>query len=637
MKLRILKTALKTATLLALAAFSTLALADDPPGRVGRVSLAQGQVSISVPGEAASTALVNWPVTSSNTISTAVGARSELRVGSTAVRIDGDSALEVVQLDDDKLRLRLHYGSASIRVANADVAARFELSTPDARVLLQGPGRVRVDAGREADTTTVSVFDGVAIVEGGGERLTVRAGRSAEMQGNDLRTGQALADAFDEWSAARDRETDATRATRYVTAEMTGYEDLDRHGSWRDDSEYGALWLPNVASSWVPYRDGRWTWVAPWGWTWVDNAPWGYAPFHYGRWVHLNNRWAWAPGRIERHPVWAPALVGWVGGAGWNLNFHSRPSVAQGWYPLSPHDRFVPGYRLSDDRLRRLNWHGRDGKHDGKRHDYRQRGLTVVPQDRFGQRGEVVVSREPRITPPPAWRTAPTALPPTPPRVIRDAISRAHDERRADGRDGRRDGRSDGNDNDRRDGRWAGRGDNRPAPAPTLTAQPAPIATVPPSAANPVPQAGFVRQPGTITTLPPSGFQRDPRGREERVTREAFEERRQRFQERHRDEGNRGAAAAMEAAAARAQAQAQAQVPRPVPTAVAPPAPRAMPTPPPPVSQPMPQPTPQSAPAAFSHPAPAPVPQTMRRGDDGPRHRSDDGPRQRGNVRQMER
>ncbi|MDB5745940.1 MAG: hypothetical protein JWP72_788, partial [Massilia sp.] len=40
MKLRILKTALKTATLLALAAFSTLALADDPPGRVGRVSLA---------------------------------------------------------------------------------------------------------------------------------------------------------------------------------------------------------------------------------------------------------------------------------------------------------------------------------------------------------------------------------------------------------------------------------------------------------------------------------------------------------------------------------------------------------------------------------------------------------------------
>ena len=56
---------IKAATLLACAMFSTLALADaDPPARVGRVSLSQGQVTIS--GEAdgeGSAALVNWPVT----------------------------------------------------------------------------------------------------------------------------------------------------------------------------------------------------------------------------------------------------------------------------------------------------------------------------------------------------------------------------------------------------------------------------------------------------------------------------------------------------------------------------------------------------------------------------------------------
>ena len=609
---------LKSALLLALAALTNLALADDPPARVGRVSLAQGQVSISMPGEAASTALVNWPVTSNNTISTAPGARSELRVGSTAVRIDGDSALEVVRLDDDELHLRLHYGSASIRVANGELVAGFELSTPDARVLLQGPGRLRVDAGRTPDTSTVNVFEGVAIVEGGGERLTVRA-------------------------------------TRYVTSEMTGYEDLDRHGSWREDSEYGALWLPNVASTWVPYRDGRWTWISPWGWTWVDNAPWGYAPFHYGRWVHVHNRWAWAPGRIERHPVWAPALVGWVGGAGWHLNFHSRPSIAQGWYPLSPHEHFVPGYRLSDEHLRRLNAHDRwgrkhdrrrdgrhDGKHDGK-HDYRQRGLTVVPQDRFNQRNEIVVGREPRVTPPRTWEAAPTALPPSPPRFVREAITRADEERRADRRDGRWDrrsdrrweGRRDGNDGDRRwegrrDGRWAERGDNRHAPAP--------ITTSPPAAADPVPQVTTMQpavvpvpQPGIITTQPPGGFGGDLR-RGGGVTREALEERQRRFLERQREESQRaaaiqppaqpfshrgGAAGAMEAAAARAQAQAQVQMPRPVATAVAPPPSRAMPTSPPPVA----------APAAVAQPAPAP--HTMRRDDDGPHHR--------GRVRQMER
>lgn len=431
---------LKTATLLALAACSTLALADDPPSRVGRVALTQGQVQISGAGAATQAALVNWPVTSNQTISTAPGARTELRIGSTAIRLDGDTALEVLALDEDKLRLRLHHGSASIRVVNHEVADGFELGTPQARVLLQGPGRLRVHAERGRDSSSVRVFEGVASVEGGGERLTVRSGRSAEMQGSDLRMTQAVGDAFDAWAAARDREVDVARATRYVPAEMTGVEDLDRHGSWRDDSEYGALWLPSVASNWVPYRDGRWTWIAPWGWTWVDNAPWGYAPFHYGRWVHVGNRWAWAPGRLDSRPVWAPALVGWVGGTGWNVHAGSGSALAQGWYPLSPHDHFVPGYRLSDKHLRRLNNH--DGwRHRDHAHDYRQRGLTVVPQDHFGQRGEVVVRHEGRVTPPANWQQAPLAQPPVPRSWRERAHDDGHRERRGnDGHGWRRDG-----------------------------------------------------------------------------------------------------------------------------------------------------------------------------------------------------
>lgn len=655
---------LTTATLLALAVHSTLVHAqEDPPARVGRVALAQGQVSISSAGETANAALVNWPVTSNQTISTAPGARTELRVGSTAIRLDGDSALEVLQLDDEQLRLRLHYGSASIRVVNEEVAGGFELTTPQARVLLQGPGRLRVDAERVRDTSSVGVFDGVAIVEGGGERLTVRSGRSAEVQGSDLRTTQALADAFDDWALARDRETQTVRATRYVPAEMTGYEDLDRYGSWRDDSEYGALWLPTVGSTWVPYRDGRWTWVAPWGWTWVDNAPWGYAPFHYGRWVHVNNRWAWAPGRLERHPVWAPALVGWVGGAGWSIN--AGTSIAQGWYPLSPHDRFVPGYRLSDNRLRRLNAH--DGKRDGRRdggHDYRQRGLTVVPQDRFGQRGEVVVKHEPRATPPANWQAAPSAQPPVP-RGWRER--NGNDARRSDGRDGRlgerrgndgdgvgrpdgpRMGRSD-NDNWRRDGRQAGRDGQPPAAQPVPSVPAAPLMTAPPTVVQ-SPQPGFVRQPGVITTAPQPqpDRQRDWRGRDGRDRREdraAFEDGgRQRGYGQRRDaaptvgaatpaapqpqpqftqpqpftqQQRGGTAGMMEAAAARAQAQAQAQAQmQRQAAAVAPPPPRAMPSPPPaPAMAP-----PQAAPAR----------------QEGPRWRGNDGPRQRDGVRQMER
>jgi hypothetical protein len=387
---------LRTLTLLAFTAFSTVALADDPPARVGRVALAQGQVSISSNvGAPWANVQVNWPVTSQNTITTAPGARTELRIGSTSVRLDGGSALEVSDLDDDYLHLRLHYGSVSVRVVNTDVLGGFELATPQARVRMLRPGRIRVDAERAPDTSMVQVFDGEARVEGGGTELVVRAGRRAEVGDDDVRTAVATRDPFDDWSAGRDQYEDRSLATRYVAPEMTGYEDLDRYGTWSTDSEYGSLWQPSVAPDWVPYRDGSWTWIDPWGWTWVDNAPWGYAPFHYGRWVHVHNRWAWAPGRHDRHPVWAPALVGWVGGPGLNLTFRGHNGPAQGWFPLSPHDRFDPWYRAPEAHLR---WWNRNVRPDQRRdHDrgHRPDGLTMVPHGAFGNRNRVDVPSVP--------------------------------------------------------------------------------------------------------------------------------------------------------------------------------------------------------------------------------------------------
>ncbi len=155
--------------------------------------------------------------------------------------------------------------------------------------------------------------------------LTVRAGKRAELINDDVKTGLAVRDAFDDWSQLRDQYDERSVSARYVTTDMTGYEELDGNGIWREDAEYGPIWMPRaVPIGWAPYRDGRWTWIAPWGWTWVDNAPWGYAPFHYGRWVFVQQRWCWTPGRHVSRPVWAPALVGWVGGNGWNVSFASR-------------------------------------------------------------------------------------------------------------------------------------------------------------------------------------------------------------------------------------------------------------------------------------------------------------------------
>jgi hypothetical protein len=112
-----------------------------------------------------------------------------------------------------------------------------------------------------------------------------------------------------------------------------------------------------VPAGWVPYRYGQWVWLRPWGWTWVDDAPWGFAPFHYGRWLWWGNRWCWSPGPLVRRPVYAPALVAWVGGPHSSVGIGSRPAPAWGWVPLGPREAYTPGYRASPGHLRHLNPH----------------------------------------------------------------------------------------------------------------------------------------------------------------------------------------------------------------------------------------------------------------------------------------
>ncbi|MFC6522396.1 DUF6600 domain-containing protein [Undibacterium arcticum] len=345
-----------TLALLALALVAGAALAD-PSGRVGRISYLYGQVDFrSTYDDEAAAAVLNWPLTSQNVMTTAPGARAELRVGSTAIRIDADSELEIAQLDDDHLRLRLMHGSANVRVRNRDLADDFELRTPQGLVLLSGPALFRIDAERAPDTTTVGVFSGAIRFDNDGNSLTVPAGRQLEFAAGNMRVGGLQRDAFDDWALARDQREEQSPSLRYVSPETTGYEELDNYGSWQASSDYGPVWYPNtVPAGWTPYQSGRWTWVEPWGWTWVDNAPWGYAPTHYGRWAFVGNRWCWAPGSVTARPVWAPALVGWVGGSNWRVSFSGGAAPAVGWFPLAPREVFVPSYSVSPTYVRRVN------------------------------------------------------------------------------------------------------------------------------------------------------------------------------------------------------------------------------------------------------------------------------------------
>ncbi len=348
---------LATAFVLYVAGAASGVLAD-PPARVGRVSLIEGEVTFhDAAASESSPATLNWPVTGGAGLSTAPDARAEVRIGSTAVRLDGATALTFTRLDDQSIRLDLQYGAVTVRVRSREVADSFVLETRDARVLVTDVGRYRFEAGRAPDTTSVTVFQGGAHVDASGTIVAVRPGRRAEVGfGGGTRVGEAVPDEFDNWALARDQRDDAAQSPRYVSPETTGYEALDGHGDWQQTPEYGPVWYPRaVPVGWAPYRAGRWAWVEPWGWTWIDEAPWGFAPFHYGRWALMRGAWGWVPGAVVARPVYAPALVGWIGRPGWSVTIGIGSVPAVGWFPLAPREVFVPAYRASPAYVRNVN------------------------------------------------------------------------------------------------------------------------------------------------------------------------------------------------------------------------------------------------------------------------------------------
>ena len=163
-------------------------------------------------------------------------------------------------------------------------------------------------------------------------------------------------DEFGAWAAQRNGAEDQSPTARYVPRGVVGYPQLDAYGSWSQDAAYGAVWYPHLSTpDWAPYRYGRWDWLEPWGWTWVDDAPWGFAPFHYGRWVYVGASWCWAPGTYVRRPVYAPALVAWIGGPHLSVGLTLGGGPAVGWVPLAPREVYVPTYRVSPGYVRNVN------------------------------------------------------------------------------------------------------------------------------------------------------------------------------------------------------------------------------------------------------------------------------------------
>lgn len=326
--------------------------AQDPPGRVAQLSYSSGSVSFQPNGQGDWVqAVTNRPLTAGDNLWADKDSRAELHIGSTAIRMDSETSITFLDLDDHTTQIKLSMGSLIVRVRHLDDGDTFEIDTPNLAYNIQRTGEYRLDVNSDGNLTDVTVWQGRGEATGGGESYLVLAGQEARFSGTDQLDHEIAqlpgSDDFDGWSSSRDEAEDRSESANYVSEEVTGYEDLDAYGSWSYQAGYGTVWAPvGVAVGWAPYRFGHWVWIAPWGWTWVEDEPWGFAPFHYGRWAFVSSRWFWVPGPVVVRPMYAPALVAFVGGGGFHFGVGvGGPGVA--WFPLAPGEVYMPWYRTS--------------------------------------------------------------------------------------------------------------------------------------------------------------------------------------------------------------------------------------------------------------------------------------------------
>ncbi|MFZ0502022.1 MAG: DUF6600 domain-containing protein [Steroidobacteraceae bacterium] len=325
----------------------------NPPSRAAQLSDAEGSVSLEPAGTSTWTAAsLNRPLTLGDRLWTDRDSRAEIDLGDAFVRLGSTTGFSFLNLDGQTAQMQVTAGTVIVQVSSLASGEQDEIDTPNVALTLQQAGTYRVEVNDSGDTTIVKVAEGAALATGGGQSYPVAAQQGVTFTGTTALAAEyatlGAPDPFDEWSLQRDQQEQqqAAVAQDYVPPDTVGTDDLGSYGDWEQTPDWGYAWFPTVAAGWAPYSLGYWAWVSPWGWSWVDDEPWGFAPFHYGRWGHRGNRWCWVPEARGVRPVYAPALVAWVGGAG--VGGSGSATARIGWLPLGPGD--VYGGRVTNAR-----------------------------------------------------------------------------------------------------------------------------------------------------------------------------------------------------------------------------------------------------------------------------------------------
>ena len=262
------------------------------------------------------------------------------------MRAGGDTQIGLDALDADTMQYGVTGGHAAFDFRRLPAGQVVEIGTPRAAFTVERAGYYRVDVEDQRTTFSVRRSGRARVVTETGEEVVVPADEQLVLTDGDPTFGLTPVAALDDWDRWNEERTasfgEAPRSAAYVSEEVAGIDDLDRHGDWHEEPRYGRVWRPrDVGPDWSPYSDGRWVYDPHYEWSWVDHAPWGWAPYHYGRWVHVSNYWGWAPGPIVAAPVYTPALVAFFGAPGVSVSVNvGLPFVS--WVPLGWGEPVIP-------------------------------------------------------------------------------------------------------------------------------------------------------------------------------------------------------------------------------------------------------------------------------------------------------
>ncbi|MGH9732578.1 MAG: DUF6600 domain-containing protein [Candidatus Acidiferrales bacterium] len=108
-------------------------------------------------------------------------------------------------------------------------------------------------------------------------------------------------------------QVETAQSLSYANAPFSyGMGDLSAYGGWNYFAGFGYGWQPfGMTAGWAPFSMGQWTSYPGLGWTWISSEPWGWVPYHFGNWTFSPAYgWMWFP---DNFGFWDPAPVNWYG------------------------------------------------------------------------------------------------------------------------------------------------------------------------------------------------------------------------------------------------------------------------------------------------------------------------------------